>query len=46
MERESKMNQPGPDSFSLQQEQEHDHGSAADLWLGADAAQRQALAAW
>jgi hypothetical protein len=40
------MNQPGTDSFSLQQEQEHDHVSAVDLWLGADAAQRQALAAW
>jgi hypothetical protein len=40
------MNQPGTDSFSLQQEQEQEHGSAVDLWLGADAAQRQALAAW
>ncbi len=39
------MNQPGTDSFSLQQEQKHDHGSAIDVWLGADAAQRQALAA-
>jgi tetratricopeptide (TPR) repeat protein len=43
MERESKTDQ-GTGSFCLQQE--HDHGSAVDVWLGANPAQRQALAAW
>lgn len=41
----SKMNQPGPDTFSGPQEQEHDRESATDAWLGADPAQRQALVA-
>ncbi len=39
------MNQPDSDSLSRQQEQEQDRESAIDVWLGADSAQRQALAA-
>jgi hypothetical protein len=41
----SQMNQPSPDSYSLPQEQEQNRESATDLWLGADATQRRALAA-
>jgi hypothetical protein len=40
----SQRNQPSPDSCSLPQEQEQNRESTTDVWLGADAAHRRALA--